>query len=261
MQLLGSRVLITGASRGIGELVAKGCAAAGADVALVARSREPLEKLASDLGGRAYPADLADPDQVNTLIERVENDGPVDVLVNNAALDQPALLTDLAEGDIGRVIQVNLAAPMDLCRQVLPGMIRRGRGHVVNVSSLGACNALPGLGLYSSTKAGLSHFTAALRAELKGTAVRTTLVQIGPTQTEMWDRVTTQDAFARSIKRLRHQGLVVDLDPQVVADRIVSAIEHGRRHVRLPRRDIAFPLMVEGPRRITEWLLTGVKVQ
>jgi hypothetical protein len=77
----------------------------------------------------------------------------------------------------------------------------------------------------------------------------------------MWDRVTTQAAFARSIKRLRHQGLVVDLDPQLVADRIVAAIEHGRRHVRLPRRDIAFPLMVEGPRRITEWLLVGVKVQ
>jgi short-subunit dehydrogenase len=170
-------------------------------------------------------------------------------------------LTSLGDGDIGPVVQVNLAAPMDLCRQVLPGMLRRGGGHIVNVSSLAGCNALPGVSIYSTTKAGLSHFTATLRAELKGTPVRTTLVEIGPTQTDMWDSVTSQPSFARAIKRLRHEGLIVDLDPQVVANRIVAAIEGERRHVRMPRRDAAFPLLVEAPRRMTEWLLAGVKAQ
>jgi short-subunit dehydrogenase len=261
MRLNGRRVLITGASRGIGELLAKGCAAAGADVALVARSRDALEKVAFDVGGRAYVADLADPAQVGGLIARVEGDGPVDVLINNAALDNPALITELSDGDIEKVVQVNLAAPLELSRQVVPGMIRRGGGHIVNISSLGGCNAVPGLGIYSSTKAGLSHFTATLRGDLKGTPVRTTLVEIGPTQTEMWDRVTSQPAFARSIKRLRHLGVIHYLDPQLVAYRTVAAIEADRRHVRLPLRDIAFPLLAEAPRRLTEWLLVGVKVR
>jgi short-subunit dehydrogenase len=229
-------------------------------VALVARSREPLEKLASDLGGQAYVVDLSDPCQVNGLIDQVEANGPIDVLVNNAGVDHPGLVIELTEGDIGPVVQVNLVTPLDLCRQVLPGMLERGRGHIVNVSSLGGCNALPGLGIYSSTKAGLSHFTSALRAELKGTPVRTTLVQIGPTQTEMWDSVTSHPSFARAVQRLRREGLIVDLDPGVVADRIVAAVEGDRRHVRMPARDALFPLLVEAPRRITEWLLAGVDV-
>src|ERR1700691_5541261 len=88
MQLQGKRVLITGASRGIGEALAHRFAGAGAKVALVARSQNALRSVAAELGGSAHPADLSDPTEVATLIQRVEDEaGPIDVLVNNAGLD------------------------------------------------------------------------------------------------------------------------------------------------------------------------------
>src|SRR5437763_13279696 len=88
MDLAGRRVLITGASRGIGESIARCCSAAGASLALVARSEGPLKRLADELGGTCTVADLGDPDGVDGLIARVEDDGgPIDVLVNNAGVD------------------------------------------------------------------------------------------------------------------------------------------------------------------------------
>ena len=259
MQLSGARVLVTGGSRGIGERIARRCAAAGADVAIVARSRDALAKVAADTGGRAYEADLGDPTTVAGLVARVEADGPIDVLVNNAAIDVTGRFCDLPPGEIGRISQTNLATPMDLCRQVIPGMLARRAGHIVNVSSLGGTNALPGFVAYSATKAGLSHFTACLRAELRGTPIGTTLVQIGPTQTDMWDSVISYPPAKRAVDRLRRFGIVVDLDPDAVAAATVDAVARGRRHVRMPKRDVLFPLLVEAPRRITEVLLTGVK--
>src|SRR3954451_922860 len=146
MELSGTRVLITGASRGIGEALARRFATAGARVALVARSEEPLERLAGDTGGAAFPADLNDPAAVRALIGRVEADGgPVDVLVNNAGIDLAGWLPGTDPVDLERLYQVNLVAPAVLCRQVIPGMLQRGRGHIVNVSSLSRVAAFPGL--------------------------------------------------------------------------------------------------------------------
>src|SRR5262249_8520893 len=143
--------------------------------ALVARSEGPLAKLAAEFGGDAYPADLSDPDAIAPLVARIEADGPIDVLVNNAGLDLTGTFTELPADGIGQLLAVNLLAPMLLCRDVIPAMVRRGRGHIMNVSSLAGTNALPGVVPYSTSKAGLSHFTAGLRAELKGTCVTTTL--------------------------------------------------------------------------------------
>jgi short-subunit dehydrogenase len=259
MRVDGRRVLITGASRGIGERVAHHFAQAGADVALVARTPERLAKVAADTGGRAYPADLSDPGAVDELLDRVEADGPVTILVNNAALDVAGDFTTLDPAEMRRVVQTNLVTPLELSRQLIPRLIERGGGHIVNVSSLSGTNTLPGLTVYSATKAGLSHFTGCLRAELKGRPVGTTLVEIGPTATEMWDSVLAYPTSDRAQARLRRLGLIVDLDVDQVAAAIVRAVEHNRRHVRLPRRDLAFPLLVETPRRLTEILLAGVR--
>ena len=135
MKLDGARVLITGASRGIGAQLAETCAARGARVALVARSEESLAKLAADLGGDAYPADLSDSTAIGPLVARVEADGPIDVLVNNAGVDLTGALIELPAEKIEQLLAVNLLAPMLLCRDVMPGMIGRGRGHILNVSS------------------------------------------------------------------------------------------------------------------------------
>src|SRR5690349_9871498 len=111
MKLTGKRVLITGASRGIGETLAGAFAEAGATVALVARSKDALEKVAGPLGGTAHAADLSDPAQVSDLIARIEDEaGPVDVLVNNAGIGVTGGFTDAADDVLRTTTEVNYLA-------------------------------------------------------------------------------------------------------------------------------------------------------
>jgi uncharacterized protein len=261
MDLAGSRVLITGASRGIGEALARRFATSGARVALVARTETAIKDLAAELEGTAHPADLADPHDVRGLVERIEGDGgPVDVLVNNAGTEDPGRFDEQSADDVERAFRVNLLTPAELCRQVLPGMLRRGRGHIVNVSSLAGTGVFPGLVAYSSTKAGLTQLTAGLRAELRGTPVGTTVVELGPVLTDMLARAEayppTREAFDRFY---RLHLLVPGVSAEDVASDLVAAVRSGRRHVRHPKRAIAFPLLAEAPRRAVELLLTGVR--
>src|SRR5438270_6769711 len=202
MELAGKRVLITGASRGIGQALAERFTAAGARVALVARSEGPLKELADRLGGTAHPADLADRDQVLGLLDRIEADGgPVDVLVNNAGVEVVGDFTSSPVEDVEFLYRVNLLAPVMLCHQAIPRMLGRGGGHIVNVSSYAGAAVFPGLVAYSSSKAGLSHFTSGLRADLKNKPIGTTLVELGPIPTDMLDHVNdyqpTHDSFDR----------------------------------------------------------------
>lgn len=262
MELNGSRVLITGASRGIGEALARRFAAAGATVALVARSAEDIEALAAELGGTAHPADLADTAQVATLVNRVEDvAGPVDVLVNNAGFLSAQAVGDTSPEDIERMLRVNLITPIELCRQALPRMLRRGRGHVVNISAMAGCAVFPGLATYSATKSGLTHFTAGLRADLRGLPVQTTVVEVGPVPTALLRSGEAYRPTAASFRRFRRLGLLVEVPREKVADRVVDAVVKDRRHVRLPRRAGAAPALAELPRRMTEVLLTGVRGQ
>lgn len=250
--------MITGASRGLGAALATKLAARGARLALVARSAEPLAKLAADLGGAAYPADLEDLDHVDELVTRIAADGPIDVLVNNAGLDLTGRLAELPAEQIRALFTVNLIAPVLLCRAVIPRWRAQSHGHLVNVSSLAGTNALPGVAPYAASKAGLSHFTAGLRAELKGTGITTTLAEIGTVESTMMDSLRAHEPTRRALARLETLHLVHDLTMDDVADALVRAIDERRRHVRLPRRDAAFPLLTEAPRRLTEWLLAGV---
>jgi short-subunit dehydrogenase len=260
VELGGRHVVVTGATRGIGESIARAMAAAGARLSLVARSPGPLETVASSVGGAAFPADLADPASVEGLIDRVEAErGPVDVLVNNAGIDTAGHLPSTSPAELEATFRVNLLAPVLLCRQVLPGMIERGHGHVVNVSSLSGVAPLPGFAAYSSTKAGLTHFTAGLRADLRGLPVGTTVVELGPVPTDMLAGTGAYRPTADSFRRFRRLLLLVDVDRAKVADDVVAAVRRGRRHVRHPKRAMAFPLAAEAPRRLTELLLAGVR--
>jgi short-subunit dehydrogenase len=262
MELAGKRVLVTGASRGIGQALAERFTAAGARVALVARSEGPLKELADRLGGTAHPTDLGDREQVAGLIERVEADGgPVDVLVNNAGVDLTGPFVAHTDDQIEFLYRVNLITPVALCHQAIPRMLALGGGHIVNVSSYAGAAVFPGLVAYSSSKAGLSHFTSGLRADLKNKPIGTTLVELGPIPTEMLDHVNdfqpTRDSFDRFYK-LR---LLVDVPRQKVAQDVVDAVRRGRRHVRHPKRAMAFPLLTEAPRRTVELFLAGVRHQ
>jgi short-subunit dehydrogenase len=262
MELRGTRILITGASRGIGESLAHAFALAGARVALVARNRDPLEALAAELGGTAHVADLSDPIQVGSLIARLEDDGgPIDVLVNNAGIENPGSFINAPADEMRQVTQVNYLAPAELCRQAIPAMLRRGGGHIVNVSSMGGVMAVPGAVTYCASKAALSHFTAGLRADLRGLPIGTTLVELGPIPTDMLAQGNDYEPTGKSFQRAYRLRAMVDVPREKVADEVVKAVQKGRRHVRLPKRGALFPLLVEAPRRATEIMLTGVPHQ
>ena len=262
MELRGKRVLITGASRGIGEAFAHGFTGAGATVALVARTEDSLRALAAQLGGTAHPADLSDSTQVATLMQRVEDEaGPIDVLVNNAGIESTAGFTDAPDDELRRVTEVNYLAPAELCRQAIPRMLRRGGGHIVNVSSMAGIAVFPGLVTYSASKAALSHFTAGLRADLRGLPIGTTLVELGAVPTDLLAKADNYEPTAKAFQRAYRLRSAVDVSREKVAEEVVKAVDKGRRHVRLPKRSVPFAMLVEVPRRATEILLTGVPHQ
>lgn len=263
MQLAGKRVLITGASRGIGESLAYYFANAGATVALAARSEDTIQALATKLRGTSHTIDLSDPAQVGGFIERVEDEaGPVDVLVNNAGLENRGVgFADSTSEDLRTVTEVNYLAPAELCRQVLPRMLHRGRGHIVNVSSIAGCVSPPGMATYGAAKAALSHFTAGLRADLRGLPIDTTLVELGPVTTDLLARMRTYPPIAGSIGRFYRTHLLVELSRETVAEQVVMAVRTNRKHVRLPKRAMALPMLTETPRLATELILTGIPHQ
>ncbi|MBA2774329.1 MAG: SDR family oxidoreductase [Nocardioidaceae bacterium] len=262
MNLEGSRVLVTGASRGIGSALTTEFAAAGASVVLVGRDVAELEAVAGRTGGVAWQADLADVEQVHALVARVEAaTGPLDVLVNNAGVENAGDFVEQSAAAVEGTYQLNLLTPVALCRQVLPGMLSRGRGHIVNVSSLAAFSAFPGVAVYGSSKAGLTQFTAGLRADLRGRPVGTTIAELGPVATGMLARLMEYAPTSDSFARLYRLGLVADVQPEEVAQAVVAAVRTGRRHVRLPRRTAVAAQLASSPRRTTEWLLSGVSHQ
>lgn len=258
MDVRGKRVLITGASRGIGESLAHAFAGAGATVALVARTKDAIEALAAELGGTAHPADLSDPTQVNSIFGRIEAEaGPIDVLVNNAGIGPPAAFTDESD-QLRRITEINYLAPAQLCRQAIPRMLANGGGHIVNMSSLAGVGVMLGLVGYCVSKAALSHFTAGLRAELRGLPIRTTLVELGPIPTELSDGFHDYEPTSQSFRRFYQTRLMVDVPREKVADKVLKAVRKGRRHVRMPKRTAVFLMVSEVPRRVTELMLTGV---
>lgn len=260
MHLSDSHVLITGASRGIGAHLARQAAARGAVVTLVARGVEALQAAAAETGGHALPADLSDRTQVRGLVAKAEAQAgrPVDVLVNNAGLDGAGSFLGLSEDDVADLLAVNLQAPLELARQALPGMVERGRGHVVNVSSGFSTVNAPGLAPYCASKAGLSHFTGALNVELRGTGVGTTLVEPGPVRTDLYDELHSSLSMP-ALRRLMRLQLTAEVDPDDVARATLDKVESGGGHVVLPRRMAPAMALTWLPRRAADVALTGVR--
>jgi short-subunit dehydrogenase len=259
MEVRGRRVLVTGASRGIGRSIAEAMAAAGATVALVARDRGALEELAGRLGGTAHAADLLDRDQRGALIDRVEAEaGPVDVLVNNAGLHHAATLWDTSPESVAAQVELNLLAPLELCRQAIPRMLERGGGHLVNIASLAGVASTAGMVAYAATKAGLCHGTAALRDELKGLPIGVTAVMVAGVPTDLLEAGEAYEPLHQGFARLRRIQLAPDTAPEKLAAAVVRGVEAGTRTVYLPRRAAPFVALAEAPRKIVKLALAGV---
>jgi short-subunit dehydrogenase len=182
----GRVVIITGASAGIGAATARAFAAAGARVVLAARSLEPLQELAVELGGDAVaaPADIGEPDQCRALVaQALESFGRLDIVINNAGVGLAGPVAELAAEDVERALAVDLLGPLHLIQAALPTMRAQGSGQIINVSTVLAAQPLPYLGGYAAAKAALERLSEALRMELAGSGVAVTVVRPGTTRT------------------------------------------------------------------------------
>jgi short-subunit dehydrogenase len=184
----GLHVAVTGASSGIGEGIAREAAAAGAKVSLVARRKELLDGIAASLPGErvAIAADLGAPERCTAWIAEAEKAlGPIDVLVNNAGV-QIVGQTAGSDPEAGeRLLDLDLAVPMRLCLAVLPAMLARRSGTIVNVASLAGIAPTPGMFYYNAAKGGLGCASESLRGELRGSGVNVVTVYPGPVTTAM----------------------------------------------------------------------------
>jgi short-subunit dehydrogenase len=204
VKLAGAACLVTGASSGIGRATAAALGARGGRVTALGRDAERL----AGVGERQIVHDLAGP--------LPDDLGPVDVLVNNAGIGE----TD----DVQRLVAVNLVAPILLTRALLPGMLERGRGHVVNVASIAGFVGPREESVYAATKGGLIAFSESLRYELRGTGIGVTLVAPGVVATEFFERRGTP--YERRWPR--------PIPAERVAEAIADAIERGRDEVFVP---------------------------
>jgi len=168
MNIAGRSALVTGASGGLGQAIARALAGAGAKLVLSGRRADVLGTLAQELGATVAVADLTDADSVRALAAAHSD---IDILIANAGLPASGLLDSFTEEQIDRALRVNLRAPMQLANALAPQMAARGCGHIVFMSSLAGKTAAAGTSVYSATKFGLRGFAGALRAELHGSGV------------------------------------------------------------------------------------------
>lgn len=228
-------LVITGASSGIGEALAREAARAGHRLTLVARRRELLERLAGELG--ATPAahvvvkDLSEPAGATEWVAAAEAaHGPIDVLINNAGIENtgPFEESDPAVGS--RLLRTNVETPLLLARHLLPAMVARGSGAIGNVASVAALSPMPLQAWYAASKAALATASETLRRELRATGVHVLTVYPGPVTTAMADAAYASYGGRKGIVALLPEGRA-----DVLARRVLRAIARRRARVVYPR--------------------------
>ncbi len=225
-------VVITGASSGIGEAIAREYAGRGAKLTLVARRKDLLEKLAVSTGKPAHvvQADLADPSQVTAWVDEAERvNGPIDVLINNAGVQIVRSFTDTPFEDGARLLQVDLLAPLQLSQFVARRMVARKSGTLVDISSMAAMAPTPGMAFYNAAKGGLAAASEALRAELKPHGIHVLTVYPGPVKTPMETAGRSAYVESRAANLLAPAG-----DADVLARLVADAVEAKQHRIIYP---------------------------
>lgn len=226
--LRGLDALVTGASRGIGARVAGRLVEEGARVWLMARSADAIEELAARVGGTALPADVTDDASVWDALDRLQEEigGSPGLVVNAAGVFDLAPLAEETVLDFDSHLAVNLRGTFLVIRALLPAMLERGDGLIVNVSSVAGRRAFPGNGSYSASKFGVRGLHEVLLEEVRGTGVRATLLEPAATDTSAWDR---HDPDADP--SLPNRGAMLGVDD--VAEAVVFVASRPP-HVRIP---------------------------
>ena len=236
MKIRGAVCLVTGATSGIGRAAAVRLAAAGARVISLGREPEALEDVVARIGGVGIRADLSKATEIGRAAREAEAAfGGIDVLVNNAGEGFAGRFAEMAPDRADRLIRVNLVAPIRLTRAVLPGMLERRRGHVVNVASIAGHVGVPEEAVYAATKAGLITFSDSLRYELDGTGVGVSVVSPGVVDTPFFER--RGRPYDRRFPRPIAAG--------PVAEGILQAIRTGKPQVFVPGWG-SFPARLRG---------------
>lgn len=230
MTLVGTTIVVTGAASGIGKAIVAELVPTGAHVVAVDVDRAGLEGLQ---GVTPVATDLTTPAGRTRVIEAT---GAVDVLVNDAGVAWLGGITDMSAGDVERVVGLNLVALVDLTRLVLPGMLARRHGHVVNIGSINGWLATPPLTVYSATKAGVEAFSAGLRRETSGRGVDVTLIAPGPVRST--DALQAGGGSPSSRHVLERMFALTAVPPSWVAKAVRFSIEHpglpGTRTMTVP---------------------------
>jgi short-subunit dehydrogenase len=212
----GQRVLITGASSGLGAALARQLAAGGARVGLVARRPDRLAEVLADCrrtspDSKMWVADLGDTPAVGELALQVWDVlGGIDVLINNAAIPKRRPVAELKPDEVETVMRVNFFAPMRLTLALLPRMLARGSGMIVNVSSVGGRLGIIHETAYCASKFALCGWSESIAVDLHGTGISVKLIEPGPVDTEIWDQPGNEEPL--------YQG------PKVPADEVASGI-------------------------------------
>ncbi|MFZ6005926.1 MAG: SDR family NAD(P)-dependent oxidoreductase [Actinomycetota bacterium] len=233
----GLRVLITGGSSGMGAAMAERFAAGGAIVGICARRADQLSAVlercrAHSPDSRSWVCDLADPAAVDALARRcLEEMGEVDILVNNAGVPKRKHVTQLDAATVDEVTRINYLAPVQLTLALLPHMVERGSGRMVNVSSVAATLSSPGEAAYDASKAALAVFSEAMAVDLWETGVKVLTVYPGVVDTPLFD-IPDNDPLPGDIERIPVDELV---------DGVMDALDSGASEVYVPAwfKDIA----------------------
>jgi short-subunit dehydrogenase len=224
--LTGKVVAITGGARGIGRATAAALVRKGAKVAIGDVDVELAERTAAELGGGtlALSLDVADRESFERFLDETERRlGPLDVLVNNAGIMQLGRFADESDAVSARQVDINLHGVIHGSKLALARFLPRGAGHLVNIASTAGKAGVPGGATYSATKHAVVGLTEAIRGELRGTGVETSVVMPVPVNTEL------------AAGLVRGRGLTATVEPEQVADAIVATLEHPRHDVYVPK--------------------------
>lgn len=235
----GRTVVITGAARGIGYATARALLDRGARVVIGDRDVAALESAVRSLGEGAtgYPLDVTDRDSFAVFLDKARGGGPIDVLINNAGVMPIGGFLDQDEQALRSAIEVNFYGVVTGCRLVLPEMIARGGGHIVNVASLAGLMPVPGQTVYAGTKSAVISLSSAMADEFAARGIQVSVVMPPFTRTELISG-TTETRSNRPV------------EPAAIAAAIIKAIDKPKTHVTVPGgiRFVLGPIGLLGPR-------------
>jgi short-subunit dehydrogenase len=234
-ELTNKNIVITGASSGIGEKIALKVAELGARPILLARSKDKLQEICENIKGKTkadciyFQLDVSDIQQVKVVFQQIQQEvGSIDILLNNAGFGVFAALHEAEFADMQRMFEVNVLGLIACTKEVLPGMLKRSSGHIINIASQAGKLATPKSSGYSATKHAVLGFTNSLRLELAKTNIYVSAVNPGPIETNFFNIADKSGNYVKNVKKFM-------LDSDDVANQITKLMIHPKRELNLPR--------------------------